>query len=185
MIKEGTGGRIYPWPDRRQLEGLLSTNKFTIRLGGYRCANPRCERVFNPRAEGDLYCSESCDLDANPNLKAHTPMIDHFTHVLSVVKEELAKVSLANGVDKSLVGFVVSALGPTPIQTPGGAAMINGAWLVTVTLRTELIGQPPIPAPVIIPGPMPDDADFRGAVGMAVKACVEARDKLMRGEIPA
>lgn len=25
------------------------------------CANPRCGRIFQPRAEGDDYCNEKCD----------------------------------------------------------------------------------------------------------------------------
>jgi hypothetical protein len=30
-------------------------------LDAKECANPKCDRLFTPRAEGDDYCSERCD----------------------------------------------------------------------------------------------------------------------------
>ena len=72
MQVEGSGGRRYPADlNYRVLYGVLTDgSEFKITLGWGRCANPRCDRLFHPRADGDLYCTELCDLDANPNLKS-------------------------------------------------------------------------------------------------------------------
>jgi hypothetical protein len=51
------------------LRGVLADRPFRITLDWGRCANPRCDRLFEPRADGDLYCCESCDWDDNPHLR--------------------------------------------------------------------------------------------------------------------
>ena len=33
------------------------------------CSNKKCRRLYTPRAEGDDYCSEVCDLDDNQQFK--------------------------------------------------------------------------------------------------------------------
>ena len=108
-------------------------------------------------------------------------MIDQVSRITNVVKDELAKAAVTSGIDKSFVGFVVGPTGPVPIQTPMGNAMVP-SWVVTVTLRTELLGMPPIPSPVLVPGPLPQDEDFRGATRQALKAAAEERDRLMNPE---
>jgi hypothetical protein len=56
--------------DYEVLRGVLGDGReYRLTLGWGRCANRRCERVFLPRQDGDLYCCEACDLDANPHLK--------------------------------------------------------------------------------------------------------------------
>jgi hypothetical protein len=53
------------------LNGVLVTDdlSFDNAMSWGRCANPRCQRVFLPRADGDKYCCDACDLDDNPDLK--------------------------------------------------------------------------------------------------------------------
>jgi hypothetical protein len=41
----------------------------SAKLPEQHCANPKCGRLFEPRAEGDNYCNELCDLDANPQYR--------------------------------------------------------------------------------------------------------------------
>ena len=108
-------------------------------------------------------------------------MIDQVQRITNVVKDELAKAAVTNGIDRSLLGFVVWPTGPVPVQTPMGTAVVP-SWVVTVTLRTELLGMPPIPSPVLVPGPLPQDEDFRGATRQALQAAAAERDRLMNPE---
>ena len=69
---EGNGGRagiIEVWHTEQLLSGVLSKDK-PKSLPSQFCANPRCRKTFRPRADGDIYCSEACDLDNNPQYRA-------------------------------------------------------------------------------------------------------------------
>jgi hypothetical protein len=109
-------------------------------------------------------------------------MIDHMRHANEVVKEEVAKAALANGIDKTFAGFVVTPLGQTPMQAPDGRLSLVPAWLVMVTLRVELIGQPPVVAMAILPGMLPDDEALRQTASAALGQAVSERDSRMRGD---
>lgn len=68
---EGYGGRagneqIWEW--EALLAGVLSDDR-PDPMPRQPCANPRCKKEFQPRADGDIYCSEACDLDNNPQFK--------------------------------------------------------------------------------------------------------------------
>ncbi len=68
---EGWGGRAgghQPGEALKQLAGVLSKDK-PDPMPSQHCANPRCNRIYRPRADGDIYCSEACDLDNNPQYK--------------------------------------------------------------------------------------------------------------------
>ncbi len=70
MRAEGTGGRSYPADlDYSVLDGVMAGDDDFRPVGILWCANPRCGKEFTARAVGDMYCSEACDLDANPNLR--------------------------------------------------------------------------------------------------------------------
>ena len=59
--------------DYSVLNGVLPSGEtYKITLGWGRCANPRCDRIFRPRADGDTYCCDACDLDDNPNFESVT-----------------------------------------------------------------------------------------------------------------
>lgn len=63
MTIEGYGGPIgSATSDANILAGLIDV-KPRERLPHKRCANPLCARYFRPRADGDSYCREACDLD--------------------------------------------------------------------------------------------------------------------------
>lgn len=71
LNSEGTGGRVIDngdWNPDDILAGLLTKDKSKL-LPYQDCANPRCRKSFQPRADGDIYCSEACDLDNNPQWK--------------------------------------------------------------------------------------------------------------------
>lgn len=105
-------------------------------------------------------------------------MIDHQTRITAIVKQVISETSLAQGIDKGKAGFVVTPTGPVPLQTEAGA-MLAPCWLVTVTIQTDLIGQPPVQVPITIPGALPGDEEFRGATREAFMAAVKERDRLM------
>ena len=70
MIKSGYGGRGgSSHNDLDVLAGLLGV-KPSEPLPPKRCANAKCGRVYRPRADGDDYCTEACDLDANTRFRA-------------------------------------------------------------------------------------------------------------------
>lgn len=71
---EGYGGRSsrsQEWDSARLLAGVLTSDAYpkAETLPEQECANPRCGKLFYPRAEGDIYCSELCDVDNNPQYK--------------------------------------------------------------------------------------------------------------------
>jgi hypothetical protein len=63
--KGGRGGSNLQFSDS-VLDGVRSENVYVELLRPQRCANPRCGRVFRPRAMGDNYCGEACDTDNYP-----------------------------------------------------------------------------------------------------------------------
>lgn len=106
-------------------------------------------------------------------------MIDHQTRVIAIVKQVVSESALSNGIDKTRAGYIVSPTGPVPMQGADGSAVLVPCWIITVTLRTELIGVPPIQVPITIPGALPADDEFRGATRQAFEAAVQERDKVM------
>ena len=73
----GYGGRIgSPTFDLTVLNGVRTTD-FTdapklAEFDERHCANTKCRKLFTPRAEGEDFCSEACDFDANPRFKPRT-----------------------------------------------------------------------------------------------------------------
>jgi hypothetical protein len=72
MQTDGYGGRAGNHQNEtlEVLAGLLPedwSDKALLSWGAFRnlpvtnCANPKCGRLFQPRAEGDDYCNERCD----------------------------------------------------------------------------------------------------------------------------
>ena len=82
MISYGYGGRAGNCSNENLtvLDGLLPKDwSFEAWLNWsehkqppQNCANSKCGKVFRPCAEGDMYCNELCDLDANPHYKGGT-----------------------------------------------------------------------------------------------------------------
>jgi hypothetical protein len=113
-------------------------------------------------------------------------MINHQQYFESAVKDELAKLTVSKGIDKSFVGYALSfSFGP--VQTQQGQALMP-LWLLVVSLRAELVGTNPVMVPVMVPGQtdqatgimhMPPEADFRGAARQAIDVAIQARDALM------
>jgi hypothetical protein len=70
---EGYGGRAGNDSNRDAwaLSGLLHDDGPITCSGVIQaCANPKCNERFLSRQDGDDYCSEACDLDANRGLGA-------------------------------------------------------------------------------------------------------------------
>lgn len=110
-------------------------------------------------------------------------MIDHQTRITAIIKQVISETSLTQGIDKAKAGFVVTPTGPVPLQSPEGGAMLVPCWIVTVTIQTDLIGQPPIQVPITIPGALPGDEEFRGATREAFQAAVKKRDEVMNVDV--
>lgn len=77
MRIEGYGGRggNHENETLAVLKGLLPEDEAleiwdVYPLPAKHCANRKCGKLFTPRADGDDYCSEVCDLAANPQFKA-------------------------------------------------------------------------------------------------------------------
>jgi hypothetical protein len=67
---EGTGGPIGYADDPDLLNGVLTTDDYEKPAGRRAvCANPKCGKPFWSRGEGDIFCSEACDLDANKHYR--------------------------------------------------------------------------------------------------------------------
>jgi|SoimicMinimDraft_14_1059742.scaffolds.fasta_scaffold01520_2 hypothetical protein len=70
MQIDGYGGRIgSATSDISVLNGVLDRSIVSEPLPERKCDNRKCGNWYKPRAEGDLYCSEPCDLDANKQFK--------------------------------------------------------------------------------------------------------------------
>ena len=69
MRIEGYGGRAgnHQNANISVLDSLMASNWRSFYVADpelmpeRNCANPKCGKLFNPRAEGDDYCSERCD----------------------------------------------------------------------------------------------------------------------------
>lgn len=115
-------------------------------------------------------------------------MINHQTNFETAVKDELAKAAVAQGVDKSFVGYTL-AFSFGPVQTAAGQ-MLMPTWILAVSLRTELLGVAPVVVPIMVPNPiddigaahLPTDTDFRGAARQALDVAMQHRDALMHPE---
>jgi hypothetical protein len=108
---------------------------------------------------------------------------NHQARITSIVKEALVTQCAATGTDKTMTGFAVAPC-VSPAEIKGQAALIP-SWLVVLTLRTMLLGQGPVTVPIAVPGPMPPDEAFRGAVKQALEQCITDRDKVMKGDANA
>lgn len=116
-------------------------------------------------------------------------MINHQTNFESVIKDELAKAAVSQGVDKSFVGYTLTfSFGP--VQTSAGQ-MLMPTWILAVSLRTELLGVAPVVVPIMIPNPispeagtshLPSETDFRGAARQALDVAMQGRDALIHPE---
>jgi len=70
MQLDGYGGRIgNATKDISVLNGVLDKSIIAELLPERRCDNKECGNTYKPRAVGDNYCSELCDLHANPQFR--------------------------------------------------------------------------------------------------------------------
>lgn len=72
MESYGTGGRAGDGFTVHVLDGVLSEDVHIEPLPTANCANPKCLKLFRPRADGDSYCSQACEFDSNPQYKGRT-----------------------------------------------------------------------------------------------------------------
>lgn len=110
-------------------------------------------------------------------------MIDHASHIESVVKDELAKACVKFGLDKSEVGYAISGMGGMGLLPVGpGQVVPQPLWTVMLSVRSKLLGQPPVADSVGIPGILPPDEAFRGMTTSLLSQLADKRDKEFRGE---
>lgn len=102
-------------------------------------------------------------------------MVDQVQRLTEIVRDEIKKVALRDD-----VGFAISQ-GFAPVPQPGGGMGLGPCWLVTVTLRNPLLGNPDIAQCAPIPGVMPPEQAFRVTVSALLDGCRSDRDALMRG----
>ena len=106
-------------------------------------------------------------------------MIDIHAHVEGLVRDQLTKACRATGIDDSVAGYAVGGHGQLMAMANGESIGFAAGWLVTVSLRSRLLGQPPVAASVPVPGVMPSDDDFRAVVDKLV----EVADQQRRAEV--
>jgi hypothetical protein len=109
-------------------------------------------------------------------------MIDHTSHIVQIVKDELAKACQSRGVDKLQAGYAVGGFGALiPLMSNEGVG-IGPGWTVMISLRSLLLGQPPIAASIPVANVLPGDLEFRKAVNLLLTQIDEQRQKEFRGE---
>lgn len=86
-------------------------------------------------------------------------MINHATRIDGLVKAHLKTVAL--GAD---TGYAVAQGFAPQLNEAGQVVGFVPAWLVTVTLRNTLLGQPDFVRLTPVPGMLPSDDMFRQAV---------------------
>lgn len=111
-------------------------------------------------------------------------MIDHASHIESVVKDELAKACAKLGIDKSEVGYAVSNGGGMGLMPVGpGQVAPSPLWSVMLSLRSKLLGQQRVADSVGVPGILPPDEMFRGIVNELLGRLSDIREKQFKGEL--
>lgn len=104
-------------------------------------------------------------------------MLDQEARISSLVRDELKAKTLGN------MGFgyaVGHGFGTVP--GPDNQVYLGPLWVVTITMRNPLVGQPDIAHSLAIPGPLPPDKFFREVVQRLAEACAETHDRAI--EIP-
>src|ERR1700747_1554693 len=91
-------------------------------------------------------------------------MINHATRIENLVKDEIAKLCAANGIDKNEVGYAIGGFGDMGIMMTREGPQMAAHWSVMISLRNLLMGQGPVGASVPVPGVLPDDRMFRAIV---------------------
>lgn len=106
-------------------------------------------------------------------------MIDHYAHIVSVVKDELAKACTARGIDKKDAGFVIGGFGNLGFLFTKDGVIPEAHWSVGISLRSLLLGpNRRVPAASLqVPGVVPLDDSFRATVRDLVEQVDEARKK--------
>jgi len=117
-------------------------------------------------------------------------MIDHESRIRHVVRDELAKSCVINGIDKNEAGYAIGGFGAVhmvPVVQQGQKGFIPASvWTVTISLRSLSLGYPPMnPTAASMPvmGVLPSDDDFRRVVRELLPQVEMARQKELRGEI--
>ena len=109
-------------------------------------------------------------------------MIDHARHIENVVKDALVTTCAKLGIDKSEVGYAVGGHGGMGLLPVGpGQITPSPLWVVMLSLRSKLLGQPPVADSVGVPGILPPDIAFRGLVEELLKALSDKRDAEFQG----
>src|SRR5215813_2320522 len=92
-------------------------------------------------------------------------MADHGARVAGIVRDELKSLPFG-GQFSYAVGH---SWGTVPIQ--GDQVYVGTLWVITVSLRNPLVGEPDIAQSVPVAGPVPPDHIFRQATRMLAGAC--------------
>jgi len=103
-------------------------------------------------------------------------------HVEGVVRDQLAKACVVQGLDKSEVGYAVGGLGQLTIVGTQQGQMVLPAWTLLLTLRHTLLGQEDVAESYPVPGVLPSDADFRTVVDRALAEVVSTRSAEFSGK---
>lgn len=103
-------------------------------------------------------------------------MIDQDKRITELVASALKKVSLGEE-----VGYSV---GPcfAPMQLPNGQQAVIYSWIISVTMRSPLLGEPNIAYQAIIPcepGRFPPDKAFTDSVKMAMDGVRKIYDDIL------
>jgi hypothetical protein len=111
-------------------------------------------------------------------------MMDHHQHITAVVRDELAKQCARAGVDKGEAGFSVGGDGAIMpvIDKDGQFVGFSPGWMILVSMRSRLIGYPPVAGSLPAYAILPADDMIREIVSRLVTEVSAARDQQFRGE---
>lgn len=105
-------------------------------------------------------------------------MKDLAAHTIAVVRDELAKQAAIHGVDKNEFGYVIGGFGAIGIVLgDNGQPHVLPRWTLAISLRSRLIGYPPLAGGLPIPDILPSDDKLRQAVARTVAGIVAERDR--------
>jgi|SRR6266853_1747927 len=115
-------------------------------------------------------------------------MIDHASRIEHVVKDELSKACIANGIDKNEAGYAIGGFGAVamvPVEQQGQKGFIPAAvWTVLISLRSLSLSYPtvgPSAASIPVMGVLPSDDDFRRTVRELLPQVDTVRQKELYG----
>ena len=113
-------------------------------------------------------------------------MIDHVSHIASVVKDELARQCAANGIGKDEAGYMAEFTFAPVINDQGAMVTLAPAIFVVVSLRSLLIGQRAKEGGLPAYGVVPPDEALRAVVARLVAELdAQRRDELRANDTPA